>query len=183
MSSRETHLTEMVERWDELRGLDYENDHDKATFFRTLRATYLRGQSGDQQFSADVNANLDGISGQKASDYIKVLRAYPRRMAWTKLGGFASLFFLTGLQVSATQRRRVMRLSTQKADSSGRNVTIAMVRYIAKEEGYVSARGRPGSTQLEQQRRVLAQYIYDKLDDIPDRVLRAMPFDVATLYA
>jgi hypothetical protein len=175
----------MVGRWDEIRETDYDNDFEKAVFFRTERANYVRGQAGDQQFRADINANLLGISGQRGFDYIKVLRAFPRRVSWVKLGGFRSLFFLTGLTATTRQRQRVLRLASNKADAQGNSVTNNMVKEIAKAQGLVSSRGRPGSTQLEQQRRILAQYIYDKTQEgetIPDRVQRAMPHDLAAQF-
>lgn len=184
-SIAEARINRMVEGWNALRENDYNNDYDKAVFLRDQRrqGCYQRGANGDQAFKHDVNANLLGISGQRALDYIKVLRAYSNRATWRNLGGFKSLYYLQGLNATSRQRSAVMSDAISESDSRGENVTINVVRSCARARGYDSQRGRPSQTQMEMKRDTLARFIFDSFDEVPDNIIEAMPHELAVQFA
>jgi len=184
MSIAEARITRMVNGWNNLRDNDYSNDYDRAIFLRDQRRQrcYQRGANGDHAFKADVNANLTGISGQRALDYIKVLRAYPDRVTWRNVGGFRSLYYVQGLNATSRQRSNVMNDAIEEANSRGEAVTINIVRSCARARGYDSERGRPSQTQMEMKRDTLARFIFNEYDEVPDAIRDAMPHDLAVQF-
>lgn len=190
VSIAERRLTAMMTGWDDLCATRNENDYDKAEFLTAQRQSgaYRRGRGGDFTFKADVVANLRGIGGETALSYIKVLRQYPNRNMWTNLGGFASLYYLTGLVKASTGRaatpaeqRRLAVICIQKMgeDYDDRPITLAMVRKIAKDEGFTSRRGRRAASVLATHNRTLAEFIVNEYDEVPAQVQDAMPRDLA----
>lgn len=190
MNARERRLTNMVQRWDELRDIGYGNDYDKARFFADERNRYARGsadrnRAGDIQFKEDVDANLIGISGNKAMQFVKLVRtrAFQNRRIWETLGGYGSILYLAGLDCTAEQRRAVMSEAATRVRSTGQAISKGILRGIVQDHGITSTRGRPSQTQMEQKRNILARFIFEEYDEVPDEVAAAMPHDLAAQFA
>lgn len=179
--AREALLQRFVSGWNNYRENGSGNDYDIAQHFATERNRphYLNGAAGDAAFKKVVRTYLVGISGSRALDYIKVLSIYPNRETWVNLHGFKGLFYTLGLRATTRQRTALMRAALDKAAEQRSPVTQPMIAKLARERNLVSNRAtRTGPSNL----RILAQFIVDEYDSVPDAIIDAMPADLRAAF-
>ena len=179
-AASEAQLRRFINGWNDLREADYGADYDKASHFtrERNRRRYDRGNPGDAAFKQMVKAELTGISGSRALDYVKLQQTYPDRRTWINLGGFNSLYYLQGLLCTSRQRQRVMRDALDKAAQRGSPVTKAIVAGCARARNITSRRTNNSPSNL----RILAQFICNEYDNVPDEIVEAMPSDLAAQF-
>ena len=181
MTISQERIDRMVARWNELRHTDSTNDREKALFFREERRGYVT--DGTNQFKADVNEYLTGISGAKALRFIEMLNRFRSQRDWRVLGGFSTLYYISGLDITTAQRNRLKVACRARADRDGQPITRDIARSIARDLGYESRRGRPTQTVMERKRAVLARFIWENHDDLPAEVIDAMPHEMQDDFA
>jgi hypothetical protein len=176
-------VSTLVEGWNELRSTDGVNDYDKAMFFKNIRDNNYARRGRDEQFKRDVNTYLHGISGAKALAYVLMVNRFTDDRDWINLGGFASLNYLHGLNITARQRNRLVQAAHDKADTDNQPVTVQIIRKMARERNYESRRGAPPRSRMAVNRDTLARFIYDNYEgEVPQRVLDAMPRNLRDQY-